>query len=240
MDHRLLKIRSDDVVLCVTSAGDNVMDYLLEAKPSRIHAVDLNPNQNHLLELKIAAFQSLPYALVWKMFGEGRFPEFRNALINRLSPHMSSQACKFCLQHAGVFGSSQGLYESGGSRHAIILIRRLFWMLGLRSLAKKLCMAETLNEQREIWPKIRRVLLSKPLHWAVVGTQWFAWRAAGVPLAQYRMILLDHAEQGDSALGGEATWEYIVNTLDPVAKNTLISIDNYFYHVCLQGKYSQR
>ena len=116
VDHRLLNIRSEDVILCVTSAGDNVLDYLYQAGPRRIHAVDLNPNQNHLLELKIAAFQSLPYAQVWKMFGEGRFPAFREALITKLSPHMSSQACQYWLKNTSIFSSTRGLYETGGSR----------------------------------------------------------------------------------------------------------------------------
>ena len=115
-DHRLLKIRNDDVILCVTSAGDNILDYLCNASPRRIHAVDLNPSQNHLLELKIAAFQSLPYQQVWQMFGEGKFPEFREILITKLSPHMSSQACQFWLRHVDTF-SSRGLYETGGSRY---------------------------------------------------------------------------------------------------------------------------
>ena len=121
-------------------------------------------------------------------------------------------------------------------------------LLGLKSEVKKLCDAKTLNEQREIWPRIRRVLLSRALHWTVIGTEWFAWKAAGVPPAQRKMILLDHLDQGDMespAAGrpdvrGEAIWEYVVNTLDPVVKETLIGEDNYFYSLCLQGKYSQR
>lgn len=115
MDQRLLKINSDDVILCVTSAGDNILDYLVSANPRRIHAVDLNPNQNHLLELKIAAFQALPYSEVWMLFGEGKHPDFRRILIERLSPHMSSQACQYWLNHSSVFISSRGLYETGGS-----------------------------------------------------------------------------------------------------------------------------
>ena len=115
VDHRLLKIKDDNVILCVTSAGDNVLDYLYGADPRRIHAVDLNPNQNHLLELKIAAFQSLHYAQVWQMFGEGRLPRFRRALVTKLSPHMSSQACQYWLNHSDTF-SWYGLYETGGSR----------------------------------------------------------------------------------------------------------------------------
>ena len=116
VDHRLLKIREDDVVLCITSAGDNVLDYIYQASPRRVHAVDLNPNQNHLLELKTAALQSLPYAQVWKMFGEGRFPGFRDAFISKLSPHLSSQACQYWMSHTSTFDSSHGLYETGGSR----------------------------------------------------------------------------------------------------------------------------
>lgn len=114
-DHCLLKIGDDDVILCITSAGDNILDYLYNANPRRIHAVDLNPNQNHLLELKIAAFQALPYQQIWQMFGEGRFSAFREVLITKLSPHMSSQACQFWLKHGSTF-SSRGLYETGGSR----------------------------------------------------------------------------------------------------------------------------
>ena len=115
VDHRLLKIEDNDVILCITSAGDNVLDYLYNANPRRIHAVDLNPNQNHLLELKIAALQSLPYAQVWRMFAEGKLSTFREILISQLSPHMSSQACQYWLHNADTF-TSRGLYETGGSR----------------------------------------------------------------------------------------------------------------------------
>lgn len=124
------------------------------------------------------------------------------------------------------------------TRLAIKLVRWLFALLGLSSDVKKLCQAKTLKEQQEIWPKIRRVLLSRTLHWAVISSEWFAWKAAGVPAAQRRMIITDHQEQGD--LEGEAVWQYVVDTLDPVVENTLLSDDNYFYLLCLQGRYSQR
>ena len=126
------------------------------------------------------------------------------------------------------------------TRHAIKLVRCLFILLGLRCEVKRLCRAKTLKEQQEIWPRIRRVLLSRPLHWAVVSTEWFAWKAAGVPPAQRKMIISDQHEQGDIDARGEAMWQYIVDTLDPVVKNTLVSDDNYFYLLCLQGHYSQR
>ena len=256
VDDRLLRIGSDDVVLCITSAGDNALDYVLQANPRRVHAVDLNPNQNHLLELKVAAFQALSYPQFWKLFGEGKCTDFHTLLVRKLSPHMSSQACQYWLKNASVFSSSHGLYETGGSRyeshllegrliryrHAIRLVRWLFTLLGLRTAVRDLCNAKTLNEQREIWPRIRRVLMSRPLHWAVISTEWFAWKAAGVPANQRRLILSDYQDQGGSSndVRGEAIWEYMVNTLDPVVQNSLISNDNYFYLLCLQGRYSQR
>ena len=69
VDSRILKLNENDVVLAVTSAGDNILSYALQT-PRRIHAVDLNPAQNHLLELKLAAFAALPYEDVWQIFGE--------------------------------------------------------------------------------------------------------------------------------------------------------------------------
>ena len=114
VDHRLLKIGCDDVILCITSAGDNLLDYLISSNPRRIHAVDLNPNQNHLLELKVAAFQALTYIDFWKLFGEGKHTEFRGLLIHKLSPYMSSQALQFWLNNVKIFSSSGGLFETGG------------------------------------------------------------------------------------------------------------------------------
>ena len=40
VDSRLLKITDEDVILAITSAGDNILSYALEG-PKRIHAVDL-------------------------------------------------------------------------------------------------------------------------------------------------------------------------------------------------------
>ncbi|OJJ32143.1 hypothetical protein ASPWEDRAFT_53834 [Aspergillus wentii DTO 134E9] len=249
VDHRLLNIKRDDVILAITSAGDNILDYL-QNSPRRVHAVDLNPNQNHLLELKVASFCALGHRDVWKIFGEGKHPEFRQLLISRLSPHLSSQAFQYWLEHTHVFTSSsgKGLYETGGSRHAIKMVRYLFKIFGLEGQVRKLCDAQTLSEQREIWPRIRSVLMSKPLYWAVVGTEWFAWKAAGVPRNQRNMIVEDFFKRNgltedmkkSKDVSGQSIWEYVVDTLDPVVKDTMISNDNYFYFLCLQGQFSRK
>ncbi|KAF8740185.1 hypothetical protein AX14_008370 [Amanita brunnescens Koide BX004] len=249
VDHELLNIGRDDVILAITSAGDNILDYL-QNSPRRVHAVDLNPNQNHLLELKVASFIALDYEDVWKIFGEGKHPEFRELLMSQLSPHLSSHAFQYWLEHSQMFTSksSKGLYESGGSRHAIKMIRYLVKIFRLEEEVQKLCEAQTLSEQREIWPRLRKVLLNKPLNWAVVSTEWFAWRAAGVPRNQRNMIVDDYFKRNGLTKGvktgsdasGLSIWEYVINTLDPVVEDTLISDDNYFYYLCLQGRFSKK
>ena len=243
VDRRLLNIHKDDIILSITSAGDNILDYMLES-PKRVHAVDLNPNQNHLLELKVAALTSLPYCDAWQLFGEGRHPNFRELLMGKLSPHLSSRAFQYWIDRAGAFSSKHGLYETGGSRHAIKLARRLFRVCGLSTKIQTMCNVETLNEQREIWPHVRDVLLSWPLHKALVSTEWWAWKAAGVPPAQRKMLVDDFAERtgrpSNKKICGEAVWQHVVDTLDPVAKATQLSRDNYFYYLCLQGKYSKK
>lgn len=263
VDSRLLKITSDDVILALTSAGDNILSYALE-RPKRIHAVDLNPAQNHLLELKVAAFRGLDYQNFWKLFGEGKHDDFHKLLVEDLSPHLSSHAFDFWL-HAGpsTFDSrGKGLYFTGGSRHALKLISWLGSLLGIRKDMDKLGEAQTLAEQREIWTKrVRKVLLSQLLAYFVVGSERFLWKALGVPGEQRAMIEEDfklQLDRGDavkadrsgekSGIGepgsvgavksGQAIWNYGVQTLDPVANETLLSEDNHYYLLCLLGESS--
>ena len=61
----------------------------------KIHAVDLNPCQNHLLELKLASFRCLSQEQIWSMFGEGKIENFNDLLIDTLAPHMSSNAFQY-------------------------------------------------------------------------------------------------------------------------------------------------
>ncbi|KAK0746419.1 hypothetical protein B0T18DRAFT_151721 [Schizothecium vesticola] len=250
VDDRLLELGPDDVVLAITSAGDNILSYALRS-PARIHAIDLNPAQNHLLELKIAAFTALPYEDSWKIFGEGKHPDFRSLLIEKLSPHLSSRAFQYWLSNCAIFTRSRGrgLYDTGGSKHAIRFFRWISRVFGCRTAVKRLLAAKTLNEQSEIWQsKIRPALLNRVINGLVISSEAFLWAALGVPKNQLSMIENDHANseavKGPTATAkatrAHALWHYMVNTLDPVVKQTHISTDNPYYHVCLEGSFSRR
>ena len=133
----------------------------------------------------------------------------------------------------------------------------------------RLCEAQTLVEQRELWHRgLRRVLLSRLLSWTVVSNKRWLWQALGVPNAQRALIEKDymdigktelHPEQPRSAFrsssspavtagvqsihtygSGRAIWSYAVNTLDPVINNTLLSSQNHYYLLTLLGRYTHQ
>ncbi|KAH7027539.1 uncharacterized protein B0I36DRAFT_364730 [Microdochium trichocladiopsis] len=249
VDERILNLKSDDVILAICSAGDNILSYALQS-PARVHAVDLNPTQCHLLELKVAAYHSLSYEDFWKIFGEGKHPEFRSLLLQKMSPHLSSRAFQYWYNNSHIFTKLKGgLYDTGGSKHAIRIFAWITFVFGCRRAVKELLAAKTLNEQREIWRnKIRPALLSRLVSKFVVSQESFLWTALGVPKNQLAILEADHAVS--PAVCGEnptakntrshAIWEYMVNTLDPMMEQTHIGTDNPYYYVCAEGKFSPR
>lgn len=59
-DQRALAIKPGETLMTVTSGGCNTLTLLLE-NPGKIYAVDINPSQSYLLELKRAAVRQLSY-----------------------------------------------------------------------------------------------------------------------------------------------------------------------------------
>ena len=89
VDRVALKIRPEDHVMAITSAGCNVLDYALD-EPRRIDAVDANPRQTALLELKLAGIRRLSHDDFFSIFGQGFHLGFdaiyQSALRAQLSP----------------------------------------------------------------------------------------------------------------------------------------------------------
>ena len=77
LDRVALQIGPSDRIVMITSAGCNALDYAL-CQPERIDAVDLNPRQNALLELKMAGIRRLDFEDFFRMFGQGHHPRVRS------------------------------------------------------------------------------------------------------------------------------------------------------------------
>lgn len=231
-DIEILNLKQSDTILAITSAGDNLLAYAcMDKPPHRIHGVDLNPHQNHLMELKLASFRTLSYADVWKIFGEGKHPNFMELLVTKLSPHLSSHALQFWMQVGNkTFQDprSRGLYDTGSTRWALRLTRLVFGMFGVQKDIKALCECKTIEEQQAIWRnKIRPALFNPVVTRILIANPVFLWKALGVPLNQASMIE-----------GG--ILRYIIDTIEPLINRSLISTENYFYYLCLTGSYSRQ
>lgn len=228
-DHQILKFSKNDTVLAITSAGDNILDYAsLPEPPRRIHAVDLNPCQNHLIELKLASLRSLSHKQHWALFGNGKINDFKKLLIEKLSPHISSNGFQYWFERgeATFSPNGNGLYDTGSTRWALRLAKYIFKLFGVSDDIDQLCECQTMQQQQKIWnDKIKPALFNPFVATLMVGNPIFLWKALGVPANQAAMM-------GDSVL------KYVVDTLDPVVKRSLISKDNYFYYLTLKGKYS--
>ena len=69
VDGELLRLGPEDNLLVLTTGGCNVLDRLIDG-PAHIVAVDLNPCQNALLELKLACLKALTHEQVFQLFAQ--------------------------------------------------------------------------------------------------------------------------------------------------------------------------
>lgn len=231
-DDKIIGFKASDNVLAITSAGDNLLHYAtLPDPPRRLHGVDLNPAQNHLLELKLACFKAkLPYDTLWLMFGRGKCAAFRELLATELLPYMLLQALQFWTDKGERAFSEDGhglYYDTGSTRWALKFAHWVFRQAGVVGDVERLCAAKTLEEQVEIWTlRVRPAIFLPLVGKLIVNNLLFLWKALGVPVNQANMI-------------NGSILDYIVDTLDPIVRRSLVLSDNYFYYLCLQACYSK-
>lgn len=88
-----LQIKSGDVCLSVMSGGCNTLSLLLD-NPALVVAVDFNPNQCHLLRLRIASFRGLDHGEKLELLGI-RPSARRSELYRRVRPLLPTAAQSF-------------------------------------------------------------------------------------------------------------------------------------------------
>src|SRR5262245_39887345 len=91
LDRVALSLGPGDRVVVITSAGCNALDYLL-AGAGEVNAVDVNPIQNALLELKRAAVLGLDHASFFELFGQGQTPRAKQMYADAVRQHLSPPA----------------------------------------------------------------------------------------------------------------------------------------------------
>src|SRR5215831_18072793 len=100
VDRKALGLGPADRVIVITSAGCNALDYALTG--ARVVAVDANPRQNHLLELKLAGIRSLDFEAFFELFGCGSSKHARE-IYAAVRPELPDAARAFWDRHVELF-----------------------------------------------------------------------------------------------------------------------------------------
>ena len=230
LDRMALDLRAEDRMMVITSAGCNVLDYLL-CGVQHIDAVDLNPLQNALLELKVAGIRSLDYATFFEIFGMGRIASIHVLYREKLRSQLTPTSRQFWDREIGLFDGSR----NGGSFYFSGPCGRLArWIniyidsyVRLRPEIDTLFKCSTVSEQKSLYERsIRDKFWSPFLRW--IAGRDLTLAMLGVPPTQRRQV-----ERGFP--GGVSA--FIQSRLDNVFTKIPL-MDNYHWRIYLFGCYS--
>jgi S-adenosylmethionine-diacylglycerol 3-amino-3-carboxypropyl transferase len=168
VDRIALNIGRDDVVFAITSGGCNVLTFLLD-NPRKIISLDLNPRQNHLLELKICAFKTLSYEEMLEFIGV-KTSDRRLDLYHRLQKSLSVQSRTFWDNHGDMI--ARGIMHCGRFERYMGLLRLCLRCTIGRSTIRHFFEDETPSLRKQLyqsrwqnwrWWILTRVLLSRTI-----------------------------------------------------------------------------
>lgn len=229
IDKTLLELDRHSHVVMITSAGCNALDYLLQ-EPKRIHAVDVNPRQNALLQLKLALIKLGRYEDLFQMFGRGYHQDYQR-LYKAASAHMPAYAVDFWKTNIKCFDKrrpKQSFYYYGTSGDVAWVFLKFFYAVQkkMKATVNNLLNATSLQEQKKIYADIEPVLWNRLSTWLVKQPGLMAM--LGVPRPQIKLIQ-------DNYSGGLAA--FIMDKLRHVFTEIPIA-DNYFWRVYVMGGYT--
>jgi S-adenosylmethionine-diacylglycerol 3-amino-3-carboxypropyl transferase len=229
VDRKALDLGPDDVLLAITSAGCNVLDYALH-KPAKIYAVDANPRQTALLELKTAAIRHLDYEDFFSLFGRGYHPEIEQIYRDKLRAGLSPFAREWWDKHYRWFASPHGSFYFHGLAGIVARSFRTYLKLRPRLAAavRELLAAPDIATQRLIYDhRIAGTFWGRSVNWVL--SRQITMSLLGVPHPQRRLVQQQHPG-GVAAFVREAV-EYVFRDLS--VRN------NYFWRLYLLGHYTE-
>ena len=227
LDRVALELGPEDNVLVITSAGCNALDYALTG-PNHVYAVDMNPRQNALLELKTSAIKNLEYEDFYKMFGEGKYKGIKDVYKDKLRQDVCEWSQKFWDKKIKFFDGRRSFYFRGTSGTFARMINfYIDKIIKSRSAVDTLLAASSLEEQKEIWTNEIKKKFWKGLIKFAMGRD-ATLSMLGVPKAQRRQI--DNQYEGGIV-------KFVEDCLDNVFTKIPIH-DNYFWRVYLTGSYT--
>jgi len=228
LDRVALEFTPEDNVLVITSAGCNALDYVL-AGPNHVNAVDMNPRQNALLDLKISSIRNLRYEDIFNMFGKGRLPEAEDIYRSTLRSDLPEWSQQFWDKKIKWFDNPRKSFYYRGTSGAFARMVKIYneRIIRVKPLLNKLLNADSVERQREIydselrekfWTGLMKFTMNRDTTMSMLG----------VPKAQRRQIENQYP-------GGLV--KFIQDCMETVFAELPMK-DNYFWRVYMTGQYT--
>jgi S-adenosylmethionine-diacylglycerol 3-amino-3-carboxypropyl transferase len=179
VDNAVLHIQPRDHIVMITSAGCNALDYLIH-DPEGIYCIDVNPHQNALLELKLAAIAALRYDQFFEMFGNGRIREYARIYRDQLRARLTPESQDIWDRKINYFDpQGVGLYFRGTS--GLVARAMRFYLQRCRGLRDELWEFQTIQSLEnqaafyrtriapKLWSPLIRFLIRQPALLSLLG-----------------------------------------------------------------------
>jgi len=223
VEREALALGSEDVVLTISSAGCNVLDYLVDG-PRCVVAADLNEAQLAVLDLKLACLEAqLPRSEFFALWGRSNPQVFLDSYQKQLRPRLRRAASVTYWDEIGDALFRDNFMFSGTSGLVAFLLMLVSRPLGVSGALQRnlggipgLSLVDGEGLPSFFFKSIVR-LLSKPSVWHYVAP------LVGVPPEQVNLV----------ARAPELFSDRIVE----IIQKRMWTSDNYFYHGYLTGQF---
>jgi S-adenosylmethionine-diacylglycerol 3-amino-3-carboxypropyl transferase len=229
LDRVALDFSPDDNVLVITSAGCNALDYAL-AGPNHVYAVDMNPRQNALLDLKISGIKNLDFDTFFQMFGEGRLPNAKSIYEDQLRDSLPEWSQQFWDKKIGWFDNNRKTFYDRGTSGTFARMVRIYNKHVIKSTEHldNMLEADSVEEQKEIYDKhLKKKFWSGAMKFFMNRDTTMSM--LGVPKAQRHQI--------DTQYPGGLV-KFIQDCVEAVFAKLPLK-DNYFWRVYIKGSYTR-
>jgi len=227
LDRQALELTADDRLLVITSAGCNALDYALTGL-AHVYAVDMNPRQNALLELKIAGIRRLAFNDFFQLFGAGHHPQAADLYQTHLRGDLSNWSRGYWDRFIKFFDNPKKTFYYRGTSGAFARMIRTYIdkVAKVRPEVDAILNSDSVEEQQRIYASIRDKFWKRALRFALRRDTTLSM--LGVPKAQRRQIEMQYP-------GG--IFSFIQDSVESVFAK-LPAKDNYFWRVYITGRYT--
>lgn len=222
MDRRAFRLAPDrDTVVSISSAGCNPLNFLCQ-RPRRLICVDGNPAQNAVLEIKLAAIETLDHPTFFDIFSARAPSVVSRVYRTHLRPNISPRSQRFW--DANLWKLARNLYDYGRMGLFCRLLRHVLTLVGIpRRRREEFFELRSLEEQRLWYQRYVVPRVWGPVSKALTNFRPFMY-LAGVHPRQFTLVDRRHD-----------MYEYVKERVEYALTRVPI-YDNYFLSAAVTGK----